>query len=108
MPAHTSKQMNVLKGRDQFKLFKLVEEDYNSSGFTDEEFAFHASTILKVPVTTGNVQGARIALDVKSNKLVKVEKNREVKKMTVLGRLEILEHRLHELLIELGKPGLKE
>ena len=108
MARKTPEKINVLCGRDQYRLFKLVEEGYTSSGLTDEEFAAKAQIVLKVPVTVGNVHGARQQLSIKSNLMVQREHARAQKKTTITGRIEILEQRLHELLIELGKPGLKE
>jgi len=56
-----------LSGAQKFQLYKLLEQEYTSSGMLDPIFANHASEKLGFPVVTSNIKYARDQLGIQAN-----------------------------------------
>ncbi len=88
----TPESINRLTLSQQFALLKYMEQNYVQSKLFDTEFAAKATNDLGFPITTGNIQGCREALGMKSNRDLQREENKRPK-----NRLEEIEARLEKL-----------
>ena len=97
---------NVLKSKEEFRLFKEVETNYVKSGLTDEKFAEAVSKTLGITISEGNVRGVRQALEIKAT-IVRTNGGR---KPGALGEFQLnsrmlkLEALVRAMRIELGMP----
>lgn len=82
--------VNKLTADKQYKLMRLVENEYTTRKQTDPDFATYAKEVLGFEVNANNVFGARRALN--------IEATRNVSTNTALEtRVTLLEKRLAEL-----------
>ena len=92
MARKAPESINRLVLSQQFALLKYLETDYVSSGCTDNEFAKRASDHLGFTITGGNIFGCREALNMKSNRDIRIEQAKQPK-----NRLEAIEQKLEKL-----------
>lgn len=67
MPRTAPKTLNRLDRKTMWRLAKLVEGSYKSSGMTDREFAAANEEAFGLPLTEHSIKAARDLLDLESN-----------------------------------------